>query len=267
MIGSGRATALLPQRSGGVPDSPSRRPAAIHWPEIRKAAPDRGGHVSGLYYGPVVTRRLPVSRWSWTRARRPMSTCDRVTKLFGSAVALWRVDLEVTAGEFVLVHGPNGSGKSTLLRILAGLTPPTAGHVRWDAFEETAPRIVRVGHSSGLYDALTPMEHFDLFARLGWTNADRALEIFAGLGCQPRRGPAVRRSVGRNASARRARSGVRVTCRCGPARRATRITRRASRGWRGRPDQGNGRPRRAGHRRCSIGSAAPRDRTAHRRTQ
>ena len=89
---------------------------------------------------------------------------------------------EVTAGEFVLVHGPNGSGKSTLLRILAGLTPPTAGHVRWVAFEKTTPRIVRVGHSSGLYDALTPMEHFDLFARLGWTNADRALEIFAGLG-------------------------------------------------------------------------------------
>ena len=112
----------------------------------------------------------------------PRLTCERVTKLFGSAVALWQVDLEVTVGEFALVHGPNGSGKSTLLRILAGLTSPSAGHVRWDAFERTAPRIVRVGHRSGLYDALTPMDHFELFARLGWTNADHALEIFAGLG-------------------------------------------------------------------------------------
>jgi heme ABC exporter ATP-binding subunit CcmA len=112
----------------------------------------------------------------------PHVACDRVTKLFGSTVALWRVDLDVSAGQFVLVHGPNGSGKSTLLRILAGLTPPTAGHVRWDAPEESRPRVVRVGHSSGLYEALTPMEHFDLFARLGWTNADRAVEIFAGLG-------------------------------------------------------------------------------------
>lgn len=112
----------------------------------------------------------------------PRLTCQRVTKLYGSAIALWRVDLEVTVGEFALVHGPNGSGKSTLLRVLAGLTPPTAGNVLWDAFEGIAPRIVCVGHRSGLYDALTPMEHFALFARLGWTNADRALEIFARLG-------------------------------------------------------------------------------------
>ena len=112
----------------------------------------------------------------------PHVACDRVTKLFGSTVALWRVDLEATAGQFVLVHGPNGCGKSTLLRILAGLSPPTAGHVRWDGSAATKPRIVRVGHGSGLYDALTPLEHFDLFARLGWTDSDRALEIFAGLG-------------------------------------------------------------------------------------
>ena len=112
----------------------------------------------------------------------PRVACDRVTKLFGSTVALWRVDLEASAGQFVLVHGPNGCGKSTLLRIIAGLTLPSAGHVLWDGSAEARPRIVRVGHSSGLYDALTPLEHFDLFARLGWTDADRALEIFAGLG-------------------------------------------------------------------------------------
>lgn len=112
----------------------------------------------------------------------PRVACDQVTKLFGSTVALWRVDLEASAGQFVLVHGPNGCGKSTLLRIIAGLTLPSAGHVLWDGSAEARPRIVRVGHSSGLYDALTPLEHFDLFARLGWTDSDRAIEIFAGLG-------------------------------------------------------------------------------------
>ncbi len=30
------------------------------------------------------------------------------------------VDLEVMAGEWVVVIGPNGSGKSTLLRVIAG---------------------------------------------------------------------------------------------------------------------------------------------------
>lgn len=54
----------------------------------------------------------------------PHLTCRNVTKLFGSAVALWRIDLEVASGEFVLIHCPNGSGKSTLLRILGGLMLP-----------------------------------------------------------------------------------------------------------------------------------------------
>ena len=112
----------------------------------------------------------------------PRVACDRLTKLFGSTVALWRVDLEAAAGEFVLVHGPNGCGKSTLLRIIAGLTPASAGAVRWDGFLELGPRIARVGHNSGLFDALTPLEHFDLFARVGPTDADRALEIFGRLG-------------------------------------------------------------------------------------
>ncbi len=134
-----------------------------------------------LYYGLSYSGGLPSPMIADRRAL-PRVACDRVTKVFGSTVALWRVDLEATAGDFVLVHGPNGSGKSTLLRIIAGLTPPSAGHVRWDGFAGAGPTIARVGHSSGLYDALSPLEHFDLFARLGRTDRDRAVEIFAGLG-------------------------------------------------------------------------------------
>jgi energy-coupling factor transporter ATP-binding protein EcfA2/energy-coupling factor transporter transmembrane protein EcfT len=39
------------------------------------------------------------------------------------------VTLEIPAGSGVVVNGDNGSGKSTLAWILAGLTPPTEGHV------------------------------------------------------------------------------------------------------------------------------------------
>ena len=54
----------------------------------------------------------------------------RIYKLGNSEViGIRQVDLEIAAGELVVLKGNSGSGKSTLLSLLAGLDRPTAGEL------------------------------------------------------------------------------------------------------------------------------------------
>jgi NitT/TauT family transport system ATP-binding protein len=51
-----------------------------------------------------------------------------VEKRYGDGpLVLDRVSLDVASGDFVSLIGPSGCGKSTLLRLIAGLSPVTAG--------------------------------------------------------------------------------------------------------------------------------------------
>jgi heme exporter protein A len=86
-----------------------------------------------------------------------------LARRFGEKRVLAGLDLDVAAGEFLLVTGPNGSGKTTLLRLLAGLIVPTAGELTVGA---DRARIGFLGHEPLVYRELTPLENLDLYGRL-----------------------------------------------------------------------------------------------------
>lgn len=65
---------------------------------------------------------------------------DRVEYRYnGTFTALRDVSFAARPGEFVSIVGPSGCGKSTLLDLVDGLARPTAGAVRIDGREVTAP--------------------------------------------------------------------------------------------------------------------------------
>jgi putative ABC transport system ATP-binding protein len=121
-----------------------------------------------------------------------MTAAVRVTGLakhFGAGQSLIRavddVDLEVTAGESVVVVGPSGCGKSTLLQLIGGLDRPTSGEVwvegrRVDVASERARARLRRDHVGFVFqdfhlmDELTAVENVELPALLAGTALGRA---------------------------------------------------------------------------------------------
>ena len=83
--------------------------------------------------------------------------------------ALRDVDLDLYAGELVVLLGPSGSGKSTLLNILGGLDAPTAGSVWFldhnltesDADELTRYRREHVGFVFQFYNLIPSLTAFE----------------------------------------------------------------------------------------------------------
>jgi ABC-type sugar transport system ATPase subunit len=102
------------------------------------------------------------------------STTKRSTP---SRAALEGLNLDVSAGELLVVVGPSGSGKTTLLRLVAGLERPTAGRIELAGRDLTGVppqgrNVALVFQSLALYEHLTVEQNlaFPLNAqtRGGW---------------------------------------------------------------------------------------------------
>jgi putative ABC transport system ATP-binding protein len=117
-----------------------------------------------------------------------------VTRVFTSAAgditAVGGVDLEVGAGELIVIRGRSGSGKTTLLTMLGGLDRPSSGRVELDGVDLASlgggvadvlgVRIASVFQSFGLIGVLSAAENVEVPLRIRKVPAAERRQRVAG---------------------------------------------------------------------------------------
>ncbi|MEE4661669.1 MAG: heme ABC exporter ATP-binding protein CcmA [Halieaceae bacterium] len=104
----------------------------------------------------------------------PLVTLRGLALQRGGRTLLCDLDLNINAGQLLLIEGENGSGKTTLLRCLAGLS--SLG--RSGSLQRDCDEVLYLGHRAGIKAQLTPRENLAWACRCqGWatTSIDAAL--------------------------------------------------------------------------------------------
>lgn len=117
-----------------------------------------------------------------------MIEVERLSKSYGSTVAIQDLTFQVEPGEILGLLGPNGAGKTTTMRILAGYLPASSGTARVADYEVHADSMAvrqRIGYlpeTPPLYPEMTVEGFLFFVARIkGVAAGDRAARIAAAL--------------------------------------------------------------------------------------
>ena len=133
----------------------------------------------------------PVSRGT-PSADRDAIEIRKLTKRFGSVLALDELDMTVRDGEVHGFLGPNGAGKSTTIRTLLGCCGPTRAPSRllggdpWRDAVTLHRRLAYVPGDVTLWPNLTGGETIDLLGRLrGGLDEQRRAELLERFDLDP----------------------------------------------------------------------------------
>jgi branched-chain amino acid transport system ATP-binding protein len=119
---------------------------------------------------------------------------EDVHAAYGLSRVLFGISIEVHEGECVCLLGRNGVGKTTTMRSVIGLTPPSAGHVRFRSRDITGwppHRIARAGigfvpEDRRIFAELSVWENLDVArraaARPGRWTIETVTDLFPVLG-------------------------------------------------------------------------------------
>ena len=116
---------------------------------------------------------------------------ERLTRAFGSLMAVDRVDVTIRAGELRSIIGPNGAGKTTFFRLISGEMVPTSGRIFFkdrDITGQPQHAVARLGIAKS-YQITNVFPHLSVHENVRvavqgyrrsfnfWSRADRLTEV------------------------------------------------------------------------------------------
>lgn len=121
------------------------------------------------------------------REKEPVIRIKNLCKKFGEQVVLDNFNLEMFAGENLVIMGKSGSGKSVMIKCMVGLMEPDAGEIevlgkdilklKHHEMDELRAEIGFLFQGSALYDSMTVQENLEFPLRRHKKRTDKDTDL------------------------------------------------------------------------------------------